>query len=446
MTYRFHAANPKRTFWSVIYSIWSVFLASIIIACMALAMYDHVFPNDAVGQDVDNIILNISSCSPNAVSAAILFIFLLPLWAWAFDMADLIREFGYSVAAVITGAGILSVKIGRGKTLHMSHLGEMMIEFGQGYSVRPVAGPASGKHLKVKQIFILLASPAANLVAATALAALMFYPVGGWLWAQAAWMLFIAPFFTVNAFFAIEGIIPRSFHGYPDKSLMDGQMIWDYLAKPEDYFTGLSPVLPGLILSEMKLTEEDYSGAEEVARRSLEKNPENVPLKLKLGWALIEQGKATSARQTLASALSKPCNPDELRILHNAIALTFLMEGKEDALNQAISHCDLSLFEFPKRELPTYIKASALIELGRIREGLEALSPLSSKQFVSIYHAYLALGYFLSGEKEKAREMAEWFEKHCSAIKSPHEKSLYPRIKARANNFGRQTKQAATGA
>jgi len=328
----------------------------------------------------------------------------------------------------------------------MSHLGEMMIEFGQGYSVRPVAGPASGQHLKAKQIFILLARPAANLVAAAALAALMFYPVGGWLWVRAVWMLFIAPFFTVNAFFAIEGIIPRSFHGDPDKSLMDGQMIWDYLAKPEDYFTGLSPVLPGLILSEMKLHEEDYSGAEEVARRWLEKNPENVPLKLMLGRALIEQGKATSARQPLTSALSMPCNPDELRILHNAIALTFLMEGKEDALNQAISHCDLSLFEFPKRELPTYIKASALIELGRIREGLEALSPLSSKQFVSIYHAYLALGYFLSGEKEKAREMAEWFEKHCSAIKSPHEKSLYPRIKARANNFGRQTKQAATGA
>jgi len=77
MTCQSSATDPKRTFWSVIYTIWNVFLASIIIACMAFAMYDHVFPNDAVGQDVENIFLNIPSRSPNAVIVAILFIFLL---------------------------------------------------------------------------------------------------------------------------------------------------------------------------------------------------------------------------------------------------------------------------------------------------------------------------------------------------------------------------------
>lgn len=341
-------------------------------------------------------------------------------------LSVILHELGHVIAALAVGWKPTSACLGQGKKQTLCRIGDFRFKIGS--SLLGGMATAFARNLRgfrTAQFTFAAGGPLATAAIAAAL----------WLGVAASeredgfmaqWHEWLFILFLLECWLLALNLWPR--HIYYDHAWIpnDGLLMWRSLrmsAVPKHY-AGHAVGLAEHIHNDGRQNEARQVIEEAIAQLT---GPEHEQFGLHAAWInlLFNAGREDMAIAECARILETASSVEERVQLLDELACIPLFSRRLRMLGQALSYIDEALTEAPDMITLKGTKGSLLIENGDVAAGMDLLkevreiSESANDQAITAY--YLALGYFKSGNVEKAKSaLCEAKEQYPDCVVAAH--------------------------
>jgi hypothetical protein len=323
--------------------------------------------------------------------------------------AALPHELGHAFAAKAVGFRAFHISIGYGRTIFERpfcgfNFQLKSIPFG-GFAF---STPKNSKSYRVKQCFVILAGPMANLLIAAVLAVVTPGQALGFDFTSG--INFPGVFFVANMVCFVYSLVPHYFESVYGKIPNDGQLIRKTLSmkKPDLEAT---PVYYYLYEGLECFKHNQLQMAREWFERGLAIFPNNVTLLDRRGAVLTYQKQFSEAREIFLQLLRLP----NLHVYHrchfaNSLAWVDTLIGGDELIQEADKYSTEALENMPHVSYFKGTRGNVLVELGRFDEGLKLLKEAMESAMESTVKAldacHIAIAEHRRGNLEEGQKYA----------------------------------------
>jgi len=344
-------------------------------------------------------------------------------------ISALIHELGHAFAAKFVGMRVFLVQVGSGCQLFGKEMFGFRLQFHRYPLLGGVtyAGHMERQRLLRRQAIYVSAGPLSNL----ALCGLLLLAIDNPHWKGIVNSVFsgiaITQILFLNSIvmFAVN-MIPRNVRGSLGVFPSDGKQLLQLLRAGGEY---IEKALEGAFVAEACYwhSVNDDIRAEQICRDGLSRYPNSKMLGNSLCVALLNTCRYHEGREQLIRLLAVT-GTDEYggltrALLLNNIAWANLMIGDKGLLPEADEYSQQAYGAFNDIASFQNTRGATLIELGKVDEGIgliiRARQRIDKRDNIAINAAYLALGEWARGNKEKALahlEDVKRFDEDCPLL------------------------------
>ena len=350
----------------------------------------------------------------------------------------LLHELGHVIAAWFTGIGISRVVIGTGREVaRTAILGFPWVITNNPKGGYTFVSGIEGKFVRLRLLFFIAGGPFFQVF--WILLGIGLLQVGLRVFVISKEVDLLAVFVLSNLPVLYFSLVPAEARYQENKIPSDILRIFKLLFGSNK---ALEPFQTIGILDEAfrYFIKNDYEKAAVLLKQCIERFPGQINAKISLSATLIKLMRLQDAKELLIPLLEDK-HDDEFKVLiYNNLAWVFLLENDKEALVGADRFSKKAFDLNPDLPPIRGTRACVLILQGAADEGINLLvknvnpkEPIDSERNHPIWFCFIAYGYYLKGEKDKAREYLRPIKDYQNW--DPDEKYFYEIVKSKTEHF-----------